>query len=258
VKRLLLNGSPRGKDANSRRILAWIAEGLEQAGIARPALVDLAPDPTRAAHLQAFLEADEIVFACPLYTDSMPGLVKAFLEAMAQADSTRLRGKRVAFVIQSGFPEGIHTEALGAYLARLCERLGFVHLGTLRKGNVEGIRMMPPKQVAKIQARFVEAGRELGTEGRFSPERIRAMAEPRTFGWKSLGLARLIGAIVLINYYWNQMLKQHGAYERRFDRPYLALGDADGWGTGTAEQYLDGHAPSGHQVVAIGSVQHDA
>jgi hypothetical protein len=84
----LLNGSPRGKDANSRTILTWIAQGLGQAG---PPIVDLAPDPTRAEHLEAFLDADEVVFAFPLYTDSMPGLVKAFLESVALVDkATRL------------------------------------------------------------------------------------------------------------------------------------------------------------------------
>lgn len=222
MKRLLLNGSPRGKDGNSRRILAWIAQGLEQSGITGAPVVDLAPDPTRAAHVQAFLEADEVVFALPLYTDSMPGLVKAFLEAIALADRSCLQGKRMAFIIQSGFPEGIHTEALGAYLARMCQRLGFVHLGTLRKGGVEGIRMMPPKSVAKLQARFVQAGRDLGAGGSFSPHMIRTMAEPRTFGWKARGLIRLLGAIGLINHYWNHMLKKHGAYARRFDAPYLA------------------------------------
>jgi NAD(P)H-dependent FMN reductase len=221
VKRLLLNGSPRGKDANSRRILAWIAQGLEQTGGDGALVVDLAPDPTRAAHLQAFVEADEVVVAFPLYTDSMPGLVKAFLEVVAHSDRERLQGKRVAFVIQSGFPEGIHTEALGAYLARVCERLGFVHLGTLRKGGMEAIRMLPPKSVAKIQARFIQAGRDLGTGGSFSPDMIRTMAEPRTFGWKARGLIRLLGAIGLINGYWNHMLKKHGAYERRSDVPYL-------------------------------------
>jgi NAD(P)H-dependent FMN reductase len=220
--RLLLNGSPRGKDANSRKILSWIAQGLEQAGITTPPIVDLAPDPTRAAHLQTFLDADEVVFAFPLYTDSMPGLVKGFLEAVALADPKKLQGKRVAFVIQSGFPEGIHTEALGNYLARVCQRLGFVHVGTLRKGGIEGIRMMPPKAVAKIQARFVEAGKELGASGRFSPEMIRTMAEPRTLGWKGRAIIRLLGGIGLINYYWNTMLKRHGAYGRRFDAPYLA------------------------------------
>jgi NAD(P)H-dependent FMN reductase len=221
VKRLLLNGSPRGKDANSRRILAWIAQGLEQTGRDGASVVDLAPDPTRATHLQAFVEADEVVFAFPLYTDSMPGLVKAFLEIVAHSDRTQLQGKRVAFVIQSGLPEGIHTEALGAYLGRVCERLGFVHLGTLRKGDMEGIRMMPPKRVAKIQARFVQAGRELGAGGSFSPDLIRTMAEPRTFAWKARGLIRLLGVIGLINDYWNHMLKKHGAYERRLDAPYL-------------------------------------
>jgi NAD(P)H-dependent FMN reductase len=219
--RLLLNGSPRGKDANSRKILSWIAQGLEQAGMVAPPIVDLAPDPTRADHLRAFLDADEVVFVFPLYTDSMPGLVKAFLEGIAVADRSRLQGKRVAFIIQSGFPEGIHTEALGNYLARVCERLGFVHLGTLRKGGIEGIRMMPPKAVAKIQARFVAAGNELGATGTFSPELIRAMAEPRTFGWTGRTIIRLLARIGLINFYWNRKLKEHGAFGRRFDMPYL-------------------------------------
>jgi hypothetical protein len=218
--RLLLNGSPRGKDANSRTILTWIAQGLGQAG---PPIVDLAPDPTRAEHLEAFLDADEVVFAFPLYTDSMPGLVKAFLESVALVDKARLQGKRVAFVIQSGFPEGIHTEALGVYLARVCERLGFIHLGTLRRGGMEGIRMMPPKSVAKIQARFVEAGQELGAKGSFSPELIRTMAEPRTFGWTGRTVIRLLDQIGLMNHYWDNRLKEHDAYERRFDTPYQSI-----------------------------------
>jgi NAD(P)H-dependent FMN reductase len=221
MKRLLLNGSPRGKDANSRRILGWIAQGLEPAGDTAPSVVDLAPDPTRPEVLEAFLNAEEVVLALPLYTDSMPGMVKGFLEAIALADRRRLLGKRVAFVVQSGFPEGIHTEALGAYLTRLCQRLGYVHLGTLRKGGVEGIRMMPPRSVAKIAARFVEAGRELGTRGSFSPELLRAMAAPRTFGWFARAIIRVLGPTDLLNFYWNRMLKQHGAYERRFATPYL-------------------------------------
>jgi NAD(P)H-dependent FMN reductase len=219
--RLLLNGSPRGKDANSRRILSWIAQGLEQVGITTTTVVDLAPNPTRANHIQAFLDADEVVFAFPLYTDSMPGLVKGFLETIALADRSRMQGKRVAFVIQSGFPEGIHTEVLGAYLSRVCERLGFIHLGTLRKGGIEGIRVMPPKAVAKIQARFVAAGKDLGEKGKFSPKLIRTMAEPRTFGWTGRAIIRLLGSIGLINFYWNRKLKEHGAYSRRFDTPYL-------------------------------------
>jgi hypothetical protein len=126
----------------------------------------------------------------------------------------------VAFVIQSGFPEAIHTEALGAYLARLCGRLGFRHLGTIRKGGIESIRMMPAKQVGKVAARFRDAGKELGQTGAFSPELIVRMARPRKFGLVGRALVRLLVATGLGNFYWNTKLKQHGAYARRFDAPY--------------------------------------
>jgi hypothetical protein len=194
---------------------------MEGAGASLPAIMDLAPDPMRTAVTEAFLDADEVLFAFPLYTDSMPGLVKAFLEAIAPADPARLRGKRVAFVIQSGFSEGIHTEALASYLARLCQRLGFTDLGTLRKGGMEAIRMLPAKKVAKIQALFVQAGHGLASLGRFAPEFVRTMAEPRTYGLGGRTVIRLLGKTGLINYYWNHMLKKNGAFERRFAMPYL-------------------------------------
>jgi len=204
VKRLLLNGSPRGRDANSRKILTWLAQGMEGAGVSLPAIMDLAPDPMRTAVTEAFLDADEVLFAFPLYTDSMPGLVKAFLEAIASADPARLRGKRVAFVIQSGFSEGIHTEALASYLARLCQRLGFTDLGTLRKGGMEAIRMLPAKKVAKIQTLFVQAGHGLASLGRFSPELVRTMAEPRTYGLGGRTVIRVATGVTGFRFQRNQ------------------------------------------------------
>lgn len=224
MKPLLLNGSPRGRDGNSRQLLGWIAQGLAAAGCETGPTIDLAPAPTRAAPRDAFLAADEVVFAFPLYTDAMPGIVMAFLESLAGADPHRLRGKRVAFVIQSGFPEGIHTEALAAYLARLCDRLGFRHLGTLRKGGVEAIRMMPPTQVGKLAARFRAAGQELGERGSFSPELVARMAGRRRFGPGMRMLLRLLVATGLANVYWNTRLKQHGAFACRFDAPYAEPG----------------------------------
>jgi NAD(P)H-dependent FMN reductase len=220
MKRLLLNGSPRGKDGNSRKLLMWIAQGLEQAGITAPPVVDLAPNPMRSEILQAFLDADEVVFAFPLYTDAMPGIVKAFFELLIDVDPVRLRDKRMAFIIQSGFPEGIHTETLGNYLARVCERLGFRHLGTLRKGGIESIRMLPEKQVAKIQARFVAAGKELGENGNFSTELQTKMSGVRTYGIVMRSLLWLVIRTGLANFYWNTHLKKNGAFAKRFNAPY--------------------------------------
>lgn len=222
MRRLLLNGSPRGKEGNSRKILTWIAEGMAEVGIEAPPMVDLAPDPARPAHREAFLAADEIVFAFPLYIDTMPAIVKTFLELLAATDATGLRGKRVAFIIHSSFPEGVHTEVLGQYLARLCVRLGFQHLGTLRRGESEAIRAMPTDQLTKTVLAFRAAGKALGEKGEFPPELISRMAEPRTFGLVARTVLRLLGATGVINHYWNANLKKNGAFARRFDAPYGA------------------------------------
>ena len=217
---LLLNGSPRGKNSNSRLILSWIARGMAKAGTAELQVLDLARVRELDAQRAAFFAADEVVLVFPLYTDSMPGLVKAFLEAVGTADPARPGGKRVAFVVQSGFPESIHSEAVARYLARLCARLGWTHAGTLIKGGAESLRLMPAWQTARTRAAFCRAGHELARDGRFSESLRARLAGPRTFGPWQLRVMRLLMRTGLHNLYWNGMLKKHKAYGRRFDAPY--------------------------------------
>ncbi|MBU1069143.1 NAD(P)H-dependent oxidoreductase [Myxococcota bacterium] len=220
MTRLLLNGSPRGKNSNSRLILSWLTQGMAKAGVAEPPVLDLARISDLESQRAAFLAADEVVLVFPLYTDSMPGLVKAFLEAVGTAEPAQLKGKRIAFVVQSGFPESIHSEAVARYLARVSSRLGWVHAGTLIKGGVEGIRVMPAWQVARTKAAFIRAGRELGRDGSFSDELRARLAGPRTFGPWQLRALRVVMRTGLLNFYWNSMLKKHNAHARRFDAPY--------------------------------------
>jgi NAD(P)H-dependent FMN reductase len=224
VKRLLLNGSPRGKAGNSRKILAWMAEGMAEAGAVAMPTLDLVPDPGRAELVEAFLAADEVLLVFPLYCDSLPALVKAFFEALATSNAPSLHGKRVAFVIHSGFPEGIHTETLGKYLARLCQRMGFQHLGTLRKGGSEAIYTMSSAGLAKAGVPFRAAGRELAVKGCFSPELMSRMAGPRTFPPVVRAVLRFLIWTGRIDNFWNRVLKKNGAYDRRFDTPYAPRG----------------------------------
>jgi putative NADPH-quinone reductase len=220
MRRLLLNGSPRGKESNSRLILSWIAEGLARAGIESPPVMDLARASEREALLQAFIDADEVVLAFPLYTDSMPALVKGFIESLAAVDPALLRGKRVAFVVQSGFPEAIQTEAVAAYLARLSIRLAFVHVGTINKGGMEGIRVMPAYLVSRTRAGFIRAGCELAEIGQFSPALVSRMAGRRRLSLLQVLVYRALSRLGVLNLYWNSMLKKHGAFDRRFDAPF--------------------------------------
>jgi len=219
MKRLLVNGSPRGQESNSRLLLTWIQEGLVSAGTANTEIINLAEVGLSAYHQAIFRQADEVLLVFPLYTDSLPGLVKHFLDTLA-ADSYGLNGKRVGFVVQSGFPESIHSETLAAWLARLCMRLGFVNIGVVIRGGVEGIRVMPETMTKKLKADFVQMGHNLSCEGRLDPSIAAALAKPRTLSKGIQFLMTVLKPTGLLNFYWNGQLKKYQAWKQRFVRPY--------------------------------------
>jgi multimeric flavodoxin WrbA len=220
MKRLALNGSPRGANSNSRKILSWIFEGMSDTGADAPPVLDLARTKDVAGQREAFLDSGEVLLVFPLYTDSVPGVLKNFLDSLAGADPRRLAGKRFAFIVQSGFPESIQSEPVVAYLKRLSDRLGLRLVGAAIRGNSEGLRLMPAKMTEKARGRFIALGRSLVRDGGFDPEIVRQLAVPRRFGF----IMRLVMAVLipfgLPNFYWNMMLKKNGVWERRFDQPY--------------------------------------
>ncbi len=220
MKRLLLNGSPRGDASNSRLICAWLAEGMAGVGAPAPDILSLAGSGGTGRAVEAFLSADEIVLVFPLYTDSMPGIVAAFTNALADLDRAVLAGKRVGYIVHSGFPESAQTEPLAAYLGRLSARLGFTHLGTVVKGGSEGLRLNPGSGRSKTAECFRALGRSLAARGAFDAETLAALARPRRLGPGVCILFRLLAPTGLLQMYWNIMLRKHGAYDRRFDRPY--------------------------------------
>lgn len=220
MKRLLLNGSPRGESSNSRLICSWLAEGVSDTGAPSPDIVTLAGAGGTGRAVGAFLSADEILLVFPLYTDSMPGIVAAFTNSLAGLDPAARAGKRVAYVVHSGFPESAQSEPLAAYLERMSARLGLRHLGTAIKGGSEGLRLNPGSERSKTAERFRALGRSLATRGAFDGEAASALSRPRRLGPGLRLLVRLLGLTGLLQMYWNVMLRRHGAYERRFDRPY--------------------------------------
>ena len=92
------------------------------------------------SYRDAFASAEAVLLGFPLYTDAMPAIVKAFIEALSP-----LRGREdnppVGFLVQSGFPEAVHSRHLERYLAKLAGRLGSSYLGTIVKGGGEGTRL---------------------------------------------------------------------------------------------------------------------
>jgi hypothetical protein len=212
----LFNGSPRGRKGNTAIFLREIAAGFGGPGETHH-LVRLNDTDKMVA---AFAEAECVILGFPLYTDSMPGVVKHFIEALEPL-VRRENNPPIGFVVQSGFPEGLHSRYVERYLERLAGRLGCPYLGTIVKGNGEPVRIMPPKMTANLFANLQAIGAGLAAEGGFDPAILPKIAHPEQFPAILGPVFKLFLRLPIAHSYFDNMLKQNSAYERRFARPFL-------------------------------------
>jgi NAD(P)H-dependent FMN reductase len=216
MRLLLLNGSPRGK-SNTGVLLRHFIAGLgpscqvEELSLRRCG---------ESFPLEKLTSADAVILAFPLYCDAMPSLVKGFIEQLAPLCG-RPANPPLGFIVQSGFPEAFHSRTVERYLAKLAARLHSPHLGTVIRGGVEGVRMMPPWMTRKLFRSFEQLGRRFAETGRFDPALIRELAGPERLGWFRRQVFRLVDLLGLTRWYWDSQLKKNGAYERRAAQPYL-------------------------------------
>jgi hypothetical protein len=216
---LLLNGSPRGASANSKILLDRLGEGWFEAGGEEPDVLTLAKPQEAARAAEVFAGYDAVVLACPLYTDAMPGHVKAFIETLA----SHKRGEDLpclGFVVQSGFSEAVHSRHLERYFEKLARRLGAPYAGTALRGGGEGIRMMPDRANARLFERMRAFGGDLLRVGHFDAERLREHAGRERYSPARAAFMGVAGRLPVFSWYWNSQLKRNGAWERRFDAPY--------------------------------------
>jgi len=210
----LFNGSPRGRRGNTPIL-------LEQFGIGfggESSMHHLVRMKQTSEFVEAFANAECAVIGFPLYTDAMPAVVKYFIEALEP-----LAGRRdnppLGFLVQSGFPEGLHMRYVERYLERLAERLGSSYLGTIVKGGGEGIRIMPPRANFGLFANLKALGTGLQKEGRLYPHILKQIAIPERFPTLLGPFFRVFLRLPIAHSYFDGMLKKNEVYERRFDRP---------------------------------------
>ena len=213
----LFNGSPRGRKGNTPLFLREVASGFG--------------GPSEIHHLirlketdqmvRAFAEAECVILGFPLYTDSMPGAVKHFIEALEPLVG-RKDNPPLGFVVQSGFPEGLHSRYVERYLEKLAARLGSPYLGTVVKGNGEGVRIMPPEATKNLFANLQAVGVCLAENGRFDPTALKVIAQPENFPAIFGLIFRIFLRLPAAHSYFDDMLKKNRAYEKRFARPFAS------------------------------------
>ena len=213
---LLLNGSPRGPRSNSMKMLARVAEGWQAAGGPAPRVLHLAVRADFDRAVAEFAGADTVLLGLPLYTDSMPALVLAWIEAIGRTGGSPTLG----FLVQSGFPEALHSRPLERYLEKLARRLGAPYAGTIVRGGGEALQTMPDQACKGLWTRLRTLGGQLARDGRFGPGALCAVAGVERFGPVARTLVAAAVRLPLTQFYWNAQLKRHGAWEGRFAAPY--------------------------------------
>jgi len=213
VKLSVFNGSPRGQRSNTAILLNAFLEGLGKDSSEQFFIYG----DKEEVLIESFDQSDTIIFAFPLYTDSVPGKLKYFLEHLKALD---WRGKRIGVIVQSGFPEAVHSSFIAEYFQRRIEKKHAECIGTVIKGGVEGIQIQPSKWREKLTNSFGRLGEEFQRTGYFDEEIVRKLQKP----WKLSPLRRfmysMMSRIGIANFYWDSTLKKNNAYEHRFDKPY--------------------------------------
>jgi len=211
----LFNGSPRGRKGSTPIMLDQLAIGF---GGTTDTYHLIRMKETQQM-VQEFARAECAILGFPLYTDSMPGIVKHFIEALEPLAGSK-NNPPLGFLVQSGFPEGLHSRYVERYLEKLAARMGSPYLGTIVKGGGEGTRNMPPEMTRTLFANLQALGARLAADGRFDSKVLQVIAKPERYPAILGPVFQFVLRLPFAHAYFDNMMKQNGAYEDRFARPF--------------------------------------
>jgi hypothetical protein len=205
------------------KMLDHVGRGWEHAGGHSPLVLHLAHGADFVRAVEAFGEADAVVLGMPLYTDSVPALVKTYIEALAPYVGVQ-GNPRLGFLVQSGFQEALHSRPVERYFEKLACRLGCEYAGAIVRGGGEALQAMPPEANRKLWGRLSALGESLRRDGRFDAETLGNVAGMERFSPVAAAGVGVALKIPLTQFYWNGQLKKNGAWDRRFAAPYAEKG----------------------------------
>jgi len=211
----IFNGSPRGSKSNSNVITSWFLEEYQDDN----KIFFLNKVKQFEVYLKEAITYDDYLFVIPLYVDGMPGQVKYFFETMYEYKN-QIKGKRVTFIIHSGFSEGIQNRALESYLNRYSDILELRNMGVIIIPGSEGFRLMPPNMTKKKSSIVTALGRDFLNGKAYDPEMLSKLIDREQTTTFSKFSFKIFSKLGLTNIYWNKSLKKNNAYEKRFDAPY--------------------------------------
>ncbi len=213
----IFNGSHRSGPGNTATMIGAFTDGAASAGadVATFPLVEhkilfcrackqcwfatpgQCPLPDDMPGLQsAFLAADVVVLATPLYVDNVSGLLKTFLDRLitvgdphwdADANGASVHRRRhplptkLVFLANCGYPEPENFDPLRILARRMARNFHCELAGEIYRGG-GGLLTRPDATTQPFIDRYLtrvrQAGSEVATAGRISPATQRLLEEP--------------------------------------------------------------------------------
>jgi len=173
---MVINGSPRIKKlSNTDKILEKFLEGFTKDGNTYEQY-EISDRKSWDRIREAYIENDNILIALPLFVECIPGLLIEFLETVPKKDKGT-----IAYILQSGFAEGVQLRCGEEYLKILTRNLGCKYGGTLVKGNNFSIRLTEGKDRDKQTLPYKKMGEIFARDNNFDSGECKAFTGPETF-----------------------------------------------------------------------------
>lgn len=212
MKLCIVNGSPRGKNSNTSKIIKWMFKGKSNINVFYTAMYH-----DQSQLVKNIKEYETYLIIFPLYTDAMPYAVKSLFEHLEKS-KVYFNNKNVYFIIHSGFPEARQSRPVEGYTKYFAELIGMNCVSTAVKGHSEGFRFLPEVFMLKTIKDFAKLGRCVLEGAAFNEKCLKRLAYPEKLSGRQLSRYEKKGCGTM---YWNVLLKKNKAFKQRFAVPFL-------------------------------------
>lgn len=226
MKLVIFNGSPRKKRGNTATFIESFLAGYRHNPTNSSEVYSLQTMTDENTIQNIFLHTEYVLLAFPLYTDAMPGRVKRFIELLRPiSQHSREANPKLLFLVQSGFPEAIHSRAIEKYLQKLAHRLNCDYVGTIIRGGVATVHQLFPKFIGKriiqlIENRIRGLGKEFGKTGDLDKKMLKTCAYPERLPGIAIIIYHVYSLLGIKYFGFDAVLKKNAAFQYRDATPY--------------------------------------
>ena len=216
---VIINGSPRTNEfSNTAKILHSFVKGLKKEGVTYE-IYSLSNYKEWDSARNAFLTNDKIIFALPMYVESIPSLMLEFIDTLSEE---RNRPADLAFILHGGFDEGYQFRLCEKLLKSITVQLGCNYGGCLIKGGSFMLRLFEKDKVERMTKQYTKMGISYARYGNFVTIEAKRFTGPERYPWLVRQIAGLFLKLV-VNKKFEQFAHDWGCYEPLDNKPYANI-----------------------------------